>query len=174
MKKKVLIALVVILVISLFVVDKTLVGLVLGDPNTVADHTFKKLITAIEHNDKWSIRRMFSIAARMESNFSTKHVEELLEFIEGDIVDCSDTSDHSVITSNEYEFGWERMELWSSFTIVTTEQTYHISIIECRKDEFNFLNIGLTSVCIINAQDWTKDAVFRGGGVKTPGIHILN
>jgi hypothetical protein len=174
MKKKVLISLAVILVISLFVVDKTLVGLVFGDPNTVADHTFKKLITAIEHDDKWAIRRMFSVTARMESDLSIKHVEELLDFIEGDIVNYSDASDHCVTTSYDHEFGWERMRLWSAFTIETTEQTYHISIIEYRRDDFNFFNIGLSSVCIINAQDWTEDAVFRGGGDKTPGIHILD
>ncbi len=173
-KKILFVALVAILVISCFALNESLILLLLGDPNVIADNTFEKVVDAISEGNYTAINSMFSASARKDSNLSNEQVNDFLQFVEGEIVTYSSASETGVVVDQKHEFGKEREIIQSSFRLETTEQTYYIAIIECRKDTFEWKNAGVTSIYIINAQNWEEDYIFRGEKVKTPGIHILD
>ena len=142
--------------------------------NVIADQTFEKLVKAINTNDDSAIKQLFSMSTYDEVGSLEDQIDAFLRFIEGDIVNYSNASDAGVGVDEKFEFGKKKKVLQSSFRLETTAHTYYIAIIECRTDTFDSSNVGVTSVYIINAQDWAEGYIFRGEKVKVSGIHIID
>ena len=147
-------------------------GLSGDNDEKIADETFNKMITAVRLEDDSQLADMFSNTIKNEDDLS-QSASMFIDFIQGDIVSHSSASEAGVGVDYKTESGKNRKEIQSAFYITTTESTYYIAIKECIKDEVDN-NIGLLSIYIIEANNWTEDYVYRGDGKWIPGINIVD
>ena len=147
---------------------------VFGDNDEkIADKTFDKIINAIKSNNNSKMVDMFSHSVKSEVDLS-QSVSMFYDFIQGDIVSFSSASEAGVGADYETESGKKRKEIQSAFCIITTENTYYITVKECVKDEIDDNNIGIVSIYIIESKNWKEDYVYRGDGKWIPGINIVD
>lgn len=146
---------------------------VFGDNDEkIADKTFNEIISAIRLKDDSKIVDMFSNAIKSEDSLSQSALR-FVDYIHGDIISFSSAAEAGVGGDYKTENGKKTREIQSAFCINTTESTYYIAIKECIKDEYDN-NIGIMSIYIIEANNWTEDCVYRGDGKWTPGINIVD
>ena len=136
-----------------------------------ADMTFGHLIDAIKSKDVFKIIDLFSRTVQSKVGFEKK-ADELIEFIQGDIVAYSSADETGVGADVEIQKEKERKEIQSAFSITTTANKYHIAIRECTKNDMDHNNIGVLSIYIIEDGKWVENYVYRGDGKWTPGINI--
>ena len=137
----------------------------------IADTTFNNLITAIKSKDNDEIFEMFAESVRTVEGFD-ENVIALIQYIKGDVVSFSSAIEKSVSASKRTEKGKKIHSVTSSFSIKTTEKEYFIAVKECVRDDFARSNIGLTSLYIIEAEEWNEFGAYLGDGLWTPGINI--
>jgi len=87
----------------------------------------------------------------------------LFEFIKGDIESWERTGGPGTFAGkNDDGSGRIWKEIRATYDIKTSEQTYHISLQEIVKHSQNSEKIGVSSFCIINAEDWNEDYNYWG------------
>lgn len=137
-----------------------------------ADKTFNEIISAVRSKDASKIVDMFPNVIKNEDNLSQSALT-FVNYIHGEIISFSSAAEAGVGADYRTERGKTRKEIQSSFCINTTESIYYIAIKECIKDEFDN-NVGVISIYIIEANNWTEDYVYRGDGKWTIGINIVD
>lgn len=135
----------------------------------VTNGTFRQVINALQHQDKTSLKSLFSNNVRGISNFD-KNVQDLFDFFHGNVTSVVDTG--GVGKDSKFDHGKKRMDLQFAYDVKTSEQEYHVAVKECTEDTFDTNNVGVTSIYIINAKNWHEPYVYRGDGKWTPGIVI--
>ena len=138
----------------------------------LADKTFNEIISAIRLKDASKIVDMFSNEIKHEDDLLQSALT-FVDYVRGDVVSFSSAAEAGVGADYKTERGKTRKEIQSSFCINTTESTYYLAIKECTKDEFDN-NIGVVSIYIIEANNWTEDYVYRGDGKWIYGINIVD
>ncbi len=137
----------------------------------IADETFREIIEAIRLKNGSKIVDLFSSSIKSEESLSVS-ASKFIDYIQGEIISFSSASESGVGASYKAERGKKKKEIQASFTIVTSESKYYLAIKECTRDDFDENNIGIISIYIIEADNWTVDYVYGGDGQWTPGIHI--
>jgi len=102
----------------------------------------------------------------------SEDAHNLIEFVKGNIISFSDARDSGVGASYHSEHGKKQKILDSAFTVKTDTKTYYISIFECTHDDFDSNNIGITSLHIIESENWQINYRYRGYDRKELGIDI--
>jgi len=139
----------------------------------IADKTFNKIINTIKQKDESEFAKLFSKSTQNGNNL-LQDARKLMDFIHGDIVSISAASESGVITEYEKDKGKIKKEIQSSFCIVTSETKYYMAIKECTRNDFDSDKIGILSIYIIEASNWTVTYVYRGDGSWIPGINIVD
>lgn len=147
---------------------------IFGEDNaSIANNTFGQVVNAIENQDKTALKALFSETVHQEAINFDANADDLLNFIQGEIIPSHDTTNPGVGMEGKYEYGKKRKEIQSAFCIETSEQKYYIAINECSVDTFDKDNVGVKSIYIINAEDWKDECVYRGEGEWKLGINIV-
>ncbi len=134
--------------------------------------TLEVIVHAVNDNDAEALAYLFSNNVLTEKSDFLDTSKVFIEFVGGEIITYSEPADNGISSSEEFEYGKMRKEIQHSVTIETTSGRYHIAILECVIDDFDEENVGVTSIYIINAENWQNDYVYRGDGNWTPGINI--
>ncbi|MBR2311032.1 MAG: DUF5104 domain-containing protein [Oscillospiraceae bacterium] len=173
--KKVLLAIMLIILMTNFIACSRKgdnMGALGDDYVKVADRTFSEIISAVKSNDAAKIADLFAPSVKSETKLSTA-ATSLIDFVRGDIVSFSSASEAGVGTDTNKDSKKIKKEINAAFSVHTTESTYYIAVKECTKDDFS-CDVGLLSIYIIEANNWTEDYIYRGDGKWTPGIHIID
>lgn len=137
----------------------------------IADKTIVYLIDAIKLKDESGIRDLFAAEVRADDGLEGK-ISQLIQFIEGEIISYSSSKEVGVGENYEMQNGKEKKDILSAFSITTTQKEYYVAIKECTVNEADQNGAGVLSIYIIEASKWTKDYVYRGDGMWSPGINI--
>lgn len=136
----------------------------------VTKDTFKQVFNAIQHHDETALKNLFTKKVRNEvSNFDESTVN-FLDFFQGKVISFDDQEGDAV--DGIIENGKKRMYVESIYDVNTSEQKYHIAIKVCTVDTYDSNNVGITSIYIINAENWNETYDYRGDAKWTPGIVI--
>ena len=169
--KKIFSLILVIFCVSTFT-SCSYMGIWADNDEKIADKTFNEIISAVRSKDASKIVEMFPNVIKNEDNLSQSALT-FVNYIHGEIISFSSAAEAGVGADYRTESGKTRKEIQSSFCINTTESIYFIAIKECIKDEFDN-NVGVISIYIIEADNWTEDYVYRGDGKWTIGINIVD
>jgi len=134
--------------------------------------TLEVIVHAVNDNDAEALAYLFSYNVLTEKSDLLDTSKDFIEFVGGEIITYSEPADNGISSYEEFEYGKMRKEIQHSVTIETTLGRYYIAILECVIDDFDEENVGVTSIYIINAENWQNDHVYRGDGNWTPGINI--
>lgn len=134
--------------------------------------TLEVIVHAVNDNDAEALAYLFSYNVLTEKSDLLDTSKDFIEFVGGEIITYSDPADNGISPYEEFEYDKIRKEIQYSVTVETTAGKYHIAILECVIDDFDEENVGVTSIYIINAENWQNDYVYRGDGNWTPGINI--
>lgn len=162
----------VLILFTLFALTSCSVGDYLLSDESRAVITLEVIAHAVNDNDAESLAYLFSSNVLTDNSDLLDTSKEFIEFVGGEIITYSDPADNGISSSQEFEYGKMRKEIQYSVTVETTSGRYHIAILECVIDDFDEENVGVTSIYIINAENWQSDYVYRGDGHWTPGINI--
>ena len=141
------------------------------DDVPTANNTIKAIVKFLNSKDAIKLEALFSPNARNLADF-TEDVSDLIEFVKGDIISISDANDAGVSVDSKSEHGKKCKSINSAFTVKTDTKTYYISIFECTHDDFDSNNIGITSLHIIESENWQINSRYRGYDRKELGIDI--
>lgn len=141
-----------------------------ADSTTWIKKTIADMISAIESEDKESFVKLFSKNTRSEAEAFSEDVDAFYDFIQGKVESYSLSPGGSA--SKEVEYGKVIREVYATFCLVTTENTYYIALKECIIDSWNSENEGVISLYIINKKDWQTEFEYHGDGLWTEGINI--
>lgn len=130
----------------------------------------KKMVNAIQCEDKDAFTELFSATAIGDSEMFLNKVDELFSFIQGEIISFGSTP--GVASDSDYEYGKRRTVVYASYWIETEIHRYYLAIRVCTLDTFDKNNIGIKSIYIIDADEWKEDYEYGGDGNWTPGINI--
>ena len=115
---------------------------------------------------------MFSTQALAQAVDFEEQITLLFEFIQGEIDSWKRTGGPGVSEGiNDDGSGRVWKEMRATYDIQTSEQKYHVSLKEITKDSQNSDKIGVSSLCIINAEDWHEEYNYWGD-LGTLGIHV--
>ena len=123
-----------------------------------ASNAFEKVVEAIKTKNEGLIIELFSNNVKNGVDLQGQAVL-LIEYIEGEIV--SFTPSNGLVTSEKGEYGKRKKEIKPSFTLNTTEKTYHFSIKMCMRDDFDKDNVGMVSMNVIESSNWNSEYVYR-------------
>jgi|GEM_PF-5340707 len=133
-----------------------------NDTKTTAAR-FGLMVEAIESHDKNAVKSMFSTQVLTQSVDFEAQLEHLFEFIQGQIESWERTGGPGVSEDrNDDGSGRIWKEIRTTYDIKTSEQKYHISFQEITKHSQCSDKIGVSSFCIISADDWDKDYNYWG------------
>ena len=135
----------------------------------IANDTCTQIIEAIKQQNTVELKTLFSPIVQNNNDTLEQDIDELLNFVQGDITSFSQTGILPEYTKNN---GEQTRTIKSSFHIETNTNTYCIAIKECAVDTMNAQNIGIISLYIIDAAVWNSDYVYYGGGEWEQGVNI--
>ena len=144
----------------------------LVDNGTHANNTVQKLVEAISNQNVAGVKALFSSTSVNQVEDMDDQIKEMFSFIHGDIVVVSDANERGVGGGSETEFGKRRQYITISIRIETTTNVYFVAFRQTLTDAFDWNNIGVNSIYIINAKNWLDPMAYRGNGSWTPGINI--
>ena len=126
---------------------------------TIADKWMKKVVKAIEKQDKDAFRQLFFERALDEANDFEENMDYLFELFQGEVKSWKRTATSSF---DDYNNGHVRKEINSSYDIESSDQKYHMSLKICSSDNKISKNVGIKAFCIINENDWREAYVYWG------------
>lgn len=145
---------------------------VFGSDDSIIDNRFKQVVQVINNHDKNALKAMFSKQALAGDDNFDANMDKLFSLFQGKVESWERTGGPEV-TDGKNDDGTGRIwkEQAATYDAKIGGANCHLSIKECDKDTKNKDNIGLISICIINAEDW-KEEFNYWGDVDTSGIHI--
>ena len=114
----------------------------------------KTLIEALKKEDRDAVRALFSKKALREAEDFEDCMDELFEYIEGDIILHEKAGPAGY--HQEIEEGKKRVELPYYYYIYTTDSKYYIDITDYYVDEIDPENEGFYVIFIVKVQDEDK------------------
>jgi len=131
-----------------------------------AEDRMKKIAAAIQSRDAESIYAMFSVQAHEEDQSLRSEIERLFDYIEGDIVSFERFAFSS---SRSKEKGYQKHEIYPTFTVKTSRAEYRFSMTECIIDTENPDNQGLYELEVFaasNTGEWMTSPGRNRAGVS--------
>lgn len=164
-----------LVVICLFVTSCSIAGDHMHlyiDNNKLADETFDIIVDAVNTQEPTKIYDLFSDKIQNENDMLNIDAQQLVKFIEGNIISVSDAEQSGVSAHFATEYGTMEKAIEASCAITTTENKYYMAMRECIIDESNNSNVGVQALYIIEADKWPYEYVYRGDGFEEDGIHL--
>jgi len=147
-------------------------GRMFSNDDEIIDERFQQIVDAIENHDTDALISMFSKQSLMQVVDFEEQITSLFEFIQGDIDSWKRTGGPGVSEGkNDDGSGRVWKEMSATYNIQTSTQKYHVSFKEITKDSQNFDKVGMSSLCIINAEDWHEEYNYWGD-LGTLGINV--
>ena len=147
-------------------------GRMFSNDDKIIDDRFQQIVDAIENHDTDALISMFSAQALAQAVDFEEQITSLLEFIQGDIDSWKRTGGPGVSEGkNDDGSGRVWKEMSATYDIQTSAQKYHVSLKEITKDSQNSNKVGVSSLCIINAEDWHEEYNYWGD-LGTLGINV--
>ena len=149
-----------------------------SNDDKVIDERFKQIVDAVENHDTDALKSMFSEQALAQTVDFEAQATLLFEFIQGEIESWKRTGGPGVHESiNDDGSGRTWKEIRATYDIKTSEQIYHVSLQEITKHSQDSDKVGISSFCIINAEDWGEEYNYWGDlglpkDFKTLGIFV--
>ena len=125
-------------------------GMFYHDGPIRADKRMEQVISAISDKDMEALKSLFSKKALEEASSIDKEIDDLLNFIQGDI-DSWERDGFSSDNRNRHDKKTEMLR--SHYKIVTGEEEYYFFIVDYNKDTINSYNEG---VYTIQATTWAN------------------
>ncbi|MCL2814620.1 MAG: DUF5104 domain-containing protein [Oscillospiraceae bacterium] len=134
-----------------------------SDDDVLIDKRFEKIIEAIKNQDENTLKSMFSAQASSQSDDFKEQIAHLFEFVQGEIESWKRTGGPGVFEGkNDDGSGRIWKEVRATYDVKTSERTYHISLQEITKHSQNPEKVGVSSFCIIKAEDWGEEYNYWG------------
>jgi len=133
------------------------------DSAKIIDKSFYQIVESIRNQDKEALKDMFSEKAWKENDDISNDIDYLFDFIHGEIESWERTGGPGVFDGNNDDGSgriWK--EIRATYDIKTSEQEYHVSIQIITKHSRIPSLVGLSSICIINVNDWDEDYNYWG------------
>ena len=127
------------------------------DDDKLADACVEKVFNSLKNKDTDELKSLFSKKAISEADNFNDSVDDLLSFIQGDLLSWN--LDDSPVVSEEIENGNNSKQLVIWFYLKTNKQNYLVFLVDYPVDTINKDNAGLYSLRIIKAEGedkWTK------------------
>ena len=138
----------------------------------LVNETLHKVVDAIDREDASALIPLISASVHEETDL-LRDVQELFDFIQGDIISVSGSATEGVYHEHkEKNHGKRLREIDFPFTLTTEEGRYHVWIKERVMDEFDREKEGILFLCVIAADSWPHDSDYRGNSSVDEGIHI--
>ena len=135
----------------------------LDNTDKVIDKKFSRIIDTINTQDKDALKSMFSKQTLAEADDFNGSIEYLFEYIQGEVMSWERTGGPSVSDGkNDDGSGRIWKEIRATYDVATSKQKYHVSIQEVTKHSENSDLIGVSSLCIIKAEDWKEEYNYWG------------
>ena len=131
-----------------------------SNDDKIADNKMKQIAEAISEQDKDKLKAMFSEYALDKADNFEENANRLFEFIQGDIQSWERTGGPGVFSNTDHRKIKKEME--ATYDIKTDENVYHLSVKICLNDTDNPNKIGVSSLCIIHADNWPYDYNYWG------------
>lgn len=115
---------------------------------------FEQVIEAIKNEDKDALKALFSKQATIDTDDFDGGVDDLFQFMQGEIDSWEKSVGGSVTKLKEN--GHEKKEVDSYFYVTTNKQKYFFLLEDCPVDTENPDNVGLYLLLIVKAEDEEK------------------
>lgn len=172
MKKSICLIIILILILTLSSCIKgTPTSFLIDSDNELADTRIEQLFNAIKEQDKVALKETFSQKAIEEAKDIDDELDELLSFIQGEVVSWSRDESPVAIDTVEYGKKTKQLEFW--YNLKTNEQTYLIFLVDYPIDTIESENEGLYSLRILKIEDERK-LTGTWDDWTIPGVYILN
>ena len=170
-------------VIVLVAIIATLLNACASDGDAMFDRVFDngqrgqvgeidKILDALQRRDEEDIKAMFSVNAVERIDDFDKSVEELFEYVQGNVISYEDPCG-GLEEQEETNDGHKKVERYWTYDVKTSMDQYRIAFYEISHDTKNTQNVGIWSLYIIKLEnDTDPEFAYRGDGKYTPGIHI--
>ena len=141
------------------------------DYTDVANAGLDEVLISIKNKDSDELKSLFAKNAIVDLENFDDDIIKLLDYFKGDFVTYDD---HDAINwEQDIHYGEIKTILFSTYDIVTTEETYRVAIKDICEDDFNEENIGIWSIYIIRLEDdIDSEFAYRGDDKYTPGINF--
>lgn len=138
----------------------------------IADKKFDEVIDAIKNGDKDRLSSLFSKNAINGAENFDESVDELLDYVQGDIESYSDWSGAlTVDRSSEEDEVVEIIE--ASYEVKTSEGDYRFAIVFFTSNTTEQNDVGIWSLYVIRkTEDTNPSYAYWGDGKNTPGINV--
>ena len=137
----------------------------------IANAMLDEVLITIKNKDSDGLKSLFAKNAVADLESFDNEIKEFFDYFKGDFISYDD---HSAVDSREtINSGESRKTLFSTYDIVTTEESYRVAIKDICEDTFNEDNVGIWSIYIIRLEDDTNpEFAYRGDDKYTPGINF--
>lgn len=138
----------------------------------IIDNQFKQVVKVINNQDRDALRAMFSKQALAGDADFDDSMDKFLSLFQGKVESWERTGGPGVEEENNADgTGGNRKEMRATYDAKIGGENYHFSIKKCTQNTKNTDNIGVISICVINAEDWKSECNYWGD-LNTPGIVI--
>jgi len=138
-----------------------------------AEAMLEILLATVETGDSESVKKVFSKHIQDSVSNLDNSISALLKFYNGKMISYDRNATGSSATKENRTY---KNEIFTSFDVTTTVDTYRIAFIFCTVDNEYPDNVGLTSVYIIRAEDSNMETAYWGidneNDIWKPGINI--
>lgn len=139
--------------------------------NNLADICINNLCGGIKEKDKTAVKKFFSEKACSESNNIEVRIDELFEFIKGEVLSWK--IEESPIVEDYTEAGKKSKREMFWFSLKTTEEVYSVFLSYYPIEDINPDNKGVYSMLIIKESDENTLEGSIDEWSTVPGIQIM-
>lgn len=137
----------------------------------MATQKFELLFDALKTRNKEGVSTLFSQQVKNDLTSFYSSVEELFDYVEGDIISFNDSG--ALSATGLKEDGYVERSLTASYEVITSVDTYKMSFLYITENDKFPEKTGINSLYVIRAsEDYTDIGTYWGDGNDTPGIHV--
>lgn len=138
----------------------------------IAHETLEKLLEAMKNKNKETITNMFASSVLKEMDNPEEQIVQLIKFYDGRILKSYDDGG-GIASGGEFDKGESKIEINSSYDIVTDKDDLVVGITEFVEDTENPSNIGIHYLYIRKKRkDENRGYVYWGDDEEAIGIYI--
>ena len=137
-----------------------------------ANHTFEKVLNAIQNKDVDALKSLFSNESLKQIDDFDATAHDLFEYFQGDFISYDDWGG-AVAGDMVREGGKEWYTIQPTYDVKTSKQEYRFAFKEFTVNEFEPDKVGVWSIYVIKKEnDTDPKCAYRGDGKWTPGINF--
>lgn len=170
-----------LLIISIFLLTSCTLGdsdmikdIFAMDDQKVANKEFEMIIYAIENQDKFTLKSLFSDNALEDAQNLNEIIDELFDYYQGKMLSYYDWGGPRVyggMNDDGTERYWKKMN--ATYDVETSRDKYRFAMEFIPIDTSDAANVGIRSLYVIKLKDDTDPKfAYRGDRKYTPGINI--